>query len=383
MDVPCSEQALSLFFHQYVSQGNGETPGFNDFLPLFYQQAHSNSCLKHCVAATAYASLANQSKSMDLSRKAREIYGTALSSVNAALAHPVESVKDETLCALFILSIFENISGQQLHIFGVHGSGMDRLLHFRGPRRLATTNRQRISKAVGAYLLIRNLSLRRWPLPHEEIWFGDVNYPEPYRLAMLNASRICHVRADAEDLLTSIGSASSDDRGTSLQRNCDALTRLVAEMQAITSNHWLWPQNAPDSWGYVSVGSPLAGIELGLPPDNAIHIYHSLWAANFWNWSRSSCILLQLSLLKCLKELSSISGKLPNDNSPTKNAQMIIKTMIRDICASIPFIMVDIDSQGNIVKAQQTEAPVGQNMAQLWLLWHFHVSLASCHVVPY
>jgi hypothetical protein len=61
MDVPCSEQALSLFFHQYVSQGNGETPGFNDFLPLFYQQAHSNSCLKHCVAATAYASLANQS----------------------------------------------------------------------------------------------------------------------------------------------------------------------------------------------------------------------------------------------------------------------------------------------------------------------------------
>jgi len=103
LDIPCSEQSLSLFFHQYVCQGDDETPGMNDFLPLFYQQVQPDSCLKHCVTATAYASLANQSKSTAIGQRAWESYGKALSAVNAALADPVESLKDETLSALFIL----------------------------------------------------------------------------------------------------------------------------------------------------------------------------------------------------------------------------------------------------------------------------------------
>ena len=106
LDIPSSEQSLSLFFNQYVSPGDDEIPGMNDFLPLFYQQAPPFSCLKLCVAATAYASLANQSNSTAIGNKTWEAYGTALSSVNIALADSIESLKDETLCALFILDFF-------------------------------------------------------------------------------------------------------------------------------------------------------------------------------------------------------------------------------------------------------------------------------------
>ena len=318
MDIPCSEQSLSLFFHQYVAQGDGEIPGMNEFLPLYYQEAQPNSCMKHCVAATAYASLANQSKSVTVGRKAWEFYGTALSSVNAALADPVESVKDETLAALFILSMFENISGQQLHIFGIHGSGMDRLLHFRGPPSLATTNGKRIVKAVCSYLQIRNLSMGRRPSPQEDFWIKNLDFPVPYRRAMLSTSRICHIMADAEDLLFEINSDSSDRNDASLGIRFGALTGIIAEMRAIQNDHWLWSQDAPDSWGYVNSSST------GVEPDNVVHIYRNLGIANHWNWTRSSCILLQSSLLRCLAKLSSISNNPHTYDSLETDAQQFL-----------------------------------------------------------
>jgi len=324
LDIPDSEQSLSLFFHQYVGLSDGVTPGMNAFLPLFYQQAQPDSCLKHCVAATAYASLANQSKSTATSRKAWESYGKALLSVNAALSDPVESLTDETLSALFVLGMFENISGQELHIFGAHGSGMDRLLHFRGPQRQKSPNGQRISKAVCDFLQIRNLSLERRPPPHENVFFGDPNFSIQHRTAMLSISSICRVRADTAILLTEVGNTSLDDSDASLQRKCDTLTALVAEMQAINNDHWSWSQNAPESWRYASIISSAA-------PDGTVHVYYNLWMANFWNWARSSCILLQTSMLKCLKTLSSVSETPLSHDSLMQNAQTTIKTM-RNMC---------------------------------------------------
>ena len=374
LDLPDSEQSLSLFFHQYVAPGdtNGEIPGSNDFFPIFYQQAQPNSCLKHCVAATAYASLANQSQSLAVSRKAWEAYGTALSSVNAALADPAEALKDETLCAIFILGMFENITAKEQYVFGVHGCGLDRLLHLRGKQQFETEYGELISRAVCAFLQIRNLGLARRPPPHEDFWFMNVRGCVPYRRAMSSISRICEVRAAAEELLTSIDNSPLDDSGASLSAHCAALTDLVDKIQLINSNHWLWIEGASDAWSYRSVNIFRFGTKPRPHPDEAVHIYHNLWTANLWNWTRSSCIFLQHTLLKCLRKLSSISsGRLPNHDAIEANAQITIKSLIRDICASVPFIMGDIDSQENIVTTSQRVGYCGQSMAQLWLLWHF------------
>jgi hypothetical protein len=77
-----------------------------------------------------------------------------------------------------------------------------------------------------------------------------------------------------------------------------------------------------------------------------------------------------------------MSAKLPDHDILEAKARMTIQSMIRDICASIPFIMCDINSEGEPIENQQMAAPVGQNMAQLWLLWHFHTILRSGHVLP-
>ncbi|KAF4628368.1 hypothetical protein G7Y89_g9781 [Cudoniella acicularis] len=378
LDIPSSEQALSLFFHQYVGLSDSETPGMNEFLPQFYDQSLPNSCLRHCVAATAYASLANQSKSPAINHKAWESYGRALASVNAALADPVESLKDETLSALFILSMFENISAQQLHIFGIHGSGMDRLLQYRGPERLV--NRPRISKAVSDYLQIRNLSLGRRPPEHEILFFRQSNYPLAYRMAQLNISRICCVRADAEGLLAEINGTPPGDGDGLLQRKYDALIALVAEMRTVHDDHFLWTQHAPESWTHISVVNPIPST-LQSPPE-IIHTYYNLWTSNFWNLIRSSSILLHLSLLKCLNALSSVPEKLPNRDTLVLEAETTIQTMIRDISATIPFVMANIDREGNPISGPSTGTIFGHSMAQLWLLWHFHIVLVSGRFSP-
>jgi hypothetical protein len=380
LDVPDREQALSLFFHQYVAHGDadGEIPGFNDTFPVFYQQALPNSCMKHCVAAAAYASLANQSQSLAVSRKAWEAYGTALSSVNAALADPVGALKDETLCAIFILGMFENISAKQSQAFGVHGCGLDRLLHLRGKQQFETEYGEQVSRAVCAFLQIRNLNLGRQPPPHEEYWFMNVRGCVPYRRAMSSMSRICRVRAAAKELLTSIDNSPFEDSGASLSAHCAALTDLVAEMQLVNSDHWLWIEGASSVWNYSAVNAPRLSLKRRSHPDEAVHIYHNFWTANLWNWTRTSCIFLQNSLLKCLRKLSSISlERLPNHDTIEANAQVTIKSIIRDICASVPFLMGDIDSQGNVIETSQRFGYNGQSMAQLWLLWHFHIMSAS------
>jgi len=386
LDVPDREQALSLFFHQYVALGDadGEIPGFNDTFPVFYRQALPNSCMKHCVAATAYASLANQSQSLAVSRKTWEAYGTALSSVNTALADPAEALKDETLCAIFVLGMFENITAKQSQAFGVHGCGLDRLLHLRGKQQFETEYGEQVSRAVCTFLQIRNLSLERQPPPHEEYWFMNVRGCVPYRRVMSSVSRICRVRAAAKELLTNIDNSPFEDSGASLSAHCAALTDLVAEMQLVNSNHWLWVEGASSVWSYSAVLVPRLSINRRSHPDEAVHIYHNLWIANLWNWTRTSCILLQNTILKCLRKLSSISlEQLPNHDTIEANAKETIKSIIRDICASLPFLMGDIDSQGNVIETSQRFGYCGQSMAQLWLLWHFRVMSTSGFALPH
>lgn len=386
LDLPDSEQSLSLFFHQYFAPGDadGDIPGWNDHLHIFYQQAQPDTCLKHSVAAAAYASLANQAKSLVVSRKAWEAYGTALSSVNAALADPVEALKDETLCAIFILSMFDNITAKQSQFFGVHLSGMDSLLHLRGKRQFETEYGEQMSRAAIPYLQIRNLTLGRPPPPHEEFWFMNVRGCVPYRRAMSSVTRICRVRAAAEELLTRIDNSALDDGGASSSAHCAALTDLVAEMQLINSSHWLWVQGAPSSWSYTSVNVPDLKIEQRSHPDEVVHIYHNLWTANLWNWTRTSCIYLQCTLLRCLRKLSSISPRrLPNHDAIEANAEITIKSLIRDICASFPFLMGDIDNQGNVIESSPTFGYSGQSMAQLWLLWHIYTMVISGYISPH
>lgn len=193
--------------------------------------------MKHCVVATAYASLANQSLSPAVNRKAWKANGGALSSVNAALADPIEALKDETLCVIFVLGMFENISAKQSQIFGVHGTGLDRLLHLRGPQQFETEYGEQVSRAVCAFLQIRNLSLGRQPPPHEEYWFMNLRGCVPYRRVMSSISRICRIKAAANELLRNIDNSLSDGSDDSLSAHCAVLTDFVSEIQLTNSNH--------------------------------------------------------------------------------------------------------------------------------------------------
>src|SRR5277367_6753894 len=104
----------------------------------------------------------------------------------------------------------------------------------------------------------------------------------PYRRAMSSMSRICQVRAAAEELLTGIDNTPSDDSGASLSAHCDALIDLVAEIQLINNGHWLWIHGASRSWSYSCVNIPNFSLKPRPHPEEPVHIYHNLWTANLW-----------------------------------------------------------------------------------------------------
>jgi hypothetical protein len=293
-------------------------------------------------------------------------------------------LKDETLCAIFVLGMFENISAKESQAFGVHGSGLDRLLHLRGPRQFETEYGEQISRAVCAFLQIRNLILGRQPPPHEEHWFMNTRGCVPYRRVMSNISSVCRIKAAAKELLASTGYPPFDDSSASLSAHRAALTKLVAKIQLTNSNHWLWAEGASSAWSYSAVDASRLSIKRRSHPDEAVHIYHNFWTANLWNWTRTSSIFLQYYLIECLRKLSSISSeRLPNHDAIEANAKITIKSIIRDMCASIPFLMGDIDSQGNVIETPHRFGYKGQSMAQLWLLFHFQVMSKTGLALPH
>lgn len=106
---PCwEEESLCYFVQQHVIPASSDVslPGHLDFLPSLYINSADDSCIRPAIQATAYLSLSNLSKSSSLQIRARGAYLAALNAVNRAI-HSADSVKDETLAAVMLLSLFE------------------------------------------------------------------------------------------------------------------------------------------------------------------------------------------------------------------------------------------------------------------------------------
>ena len=232
--------------------------------------------------------------------------------------------------------MFENINAKQLHIYRAYGRRMDRLLHLRSKQWFETEHGQQISRAVCAYLQIRNLNMGKRPPPHEEFWFMNERDYIPYQRAMSSISRICPVNVAAEELLKSIDNSPLDDSGASLSARCAALTGL-AGIQSINNEHWLWVQSASDSWSYRCVNIPYFSTKLRHYLAAGVYIYYK-------SMELDSCFMLYpqvchqmfneavLYLVESTAKLGCYRGKCLNNQ------------MICNICANVPFLMGDIDS---------------------------------------
>ena len=158
------------------------------------------------------------------------------------------------------------------------------------------------------------------------------------------------------------------------------LLKIIEDATAIDLQYqsWIDKNSFSDMWRYQTYSlSP----DDALPADGMVQVHHDLYTAYIWTSCRSKRAHLHevslhcLSLLGCHSEAKDLSSKLKSlelaENVLTRS-KYIIEDMVSGICATVPFMLGDVDFAGKWV-LEGKRMP----LAGFMLLWPLHVARAS------
>lgn len=118
------------------------SPGPLDSIPMLYTLCQRNQAgapiesLRAAMDAAAFASMANHANVSSLAIQARKNYGQALKHLNIALSSVQDAVRDETMGAIVLLMLFEDINSERQSLMSTHVAGIQYLLKLRGVQQL-------------------------------------------------------------------------------------------------------------------------------------------------------------------------------------------------------------------------------------------------------
>lgn len=143
-DATWEDRALCYFFDQYtIPKKSDGALGILESIPALYILCRENEvagssslCLRWAVDAVALSAFAHEANASHLDYQARKRYGMALRGLREALASPTESAKDETLAAILLLAIFEDINGERRGLHSSHTAGFELFARLHSQRRL-------------------------------------------------------------------------------------------------------------------------------------------------------------------------------------------------------------------------------------------------------
>ena len=150
------EQGTNYFFANFVTP---KAHGANGPFHYLYDavEAGIEDILKSCIVATGLAGLSNVSKSPQLMGHAQRQYTSALRHINAAVASPIDSIKDSTLIGIVILAIYEATAGAwmlTLKAWTQHINGAAALIRLRGRSQFKTLVGRGVFLQATSHLLV-------------------------------------------------------------------------------------------------------------------------------------------------------------------------------------------------------------------------------------
>ncbi|KAH8696280.1 hypothetical protein BGW36DRAFT_342964 [Talaromyces proteolyticus] len=146
------EIGVNYFFRHFVIGGRSNSRGCLNYIPSVYHADGEQFTLVASMAAVGLVALANLTQHPELASHARAKYLEAIQKVNAALASPVESVKDSTLMSVISLGVFEHVSGYESFARHVHGAAA--LVAARGKSQFSSPVRQLMFNQVRTDLVL-------------------------------------------------------------------------------------------------------------------------------------------------------------------------------------------------------------------------------------
>ena len=214
---------------------------------------------------------------------------------------------------------------------------------------------------------MKNLSQRKRPSKESEFIFSDPRRDLEAREFGSLVCETCHFLANADDVLRQ--AAINADSATELQGIIDAGLLLDAKLRT-------WSGRASGYYKFTSMEIPDVLAPRTPHPSRSnipVHFYSSLAMACLWNQYRCMRIFLLECILSCLSRQESCKpGELPlrGINDTSIPAAEEIAELINGIFASVPYLLGEVDQDGNLKVAPQKK-PIGG----FFLIWPLRMIL--------
>lgn len=338
------ERAKCAFFYDYVVQGLGTgRDGYLEFLPDLYCEGPNPPYFEAALSAVSLASFANRTSMSHLVLRARTSYGRALSLINEALSDGNEAKSDYLLTSLFLLAKYENISGDKLTLYEPHSAGQMELLRLRGFNQLDSYRGRSLYRMIHARQRLQDLNHCCEPKDALHAAVEDFE-PGPH------AARLARILSEVTKIHSAVFRIS--DKGLKDSR-LDSLALDLYQRMAI------WSESCPAFLRYWSVPplDPISGHEPDAfaPYPKGMYVFKNVQLATGWNvfWCGKTY------LLQSMLELRRRLALQDYDQSPLPSEHEILEGLratVDDICATVPFMLEEIDEQGTLNAHSRTRA---------------------------
>jgi hypothetical protein len=327
------ERGTAYFFSRYVAIDDNSSHQRFDFVydvwkPVSLVPERQVDGVLASMSAVGLVGLANMTRSSEAADAARKAYGTALRLTNQALRDPVEAVKDTTMLAILILSLFEMMTEttpKTLQAWQEHVDGATALAKMRGVEQFNTQGGTKMFLMLCQKVMISCIQ-RVIPMPQTLI---------DLRNELGKKVKIEDPTWDIVEPIYKVLQTRYDIKKGSLADPETIVTRLLAiedEFESIVSRF-------PKDWNYrtIQVMKRHPAIYKGL-----CHVYPSHFLASIWNGVRT-CRILVLETI--LSQLHAASVGRPDTTrlittthytAVYQSSQTKLEQMVQAIIASVP-----------------------------------------------
>ena len=312
--IPSLDQhAQGFFFANYV---------MDDSSPTYY---HLDANLSNCLKAVGLAGMASAHRSANMDREASKQYIIALRSTNMALRSPVETLKDSTLLAVQLLSMFETVhrnTPRPMHSWTEHVKGAALMLFLRGANQFRTLTGFRMFLQA-AYSYTNTCIANKLHVPQE--LKALVKEGAKHVVTQNPTWRLLEARTLYADLAASIADSSLTNREIIVEKSLGIDAKAGAVMG-----------EANDDWAYEILPAQYNSWVFYL---DHYHIYPSYLAVTVWNGIRELRLMLHMTIVHAIRPISASSQ--PPSLSPHQLDQLasshnILEEMQSEVIATIP-----------------------------------------------
>ena len=199
---------------------------------------------------------------------------------------------------------------------------------------------------------MRNLSQHIRPNREmEALVQSPIREPAPRQLGAL-VCETCHLLARADNI---------PSKSMTTSEVPDSLLATISKGAVLDQKLEAWADDLPGPYRYKSFHTPDYSLEntLGLHPMSSFHLYSNIFIASSWNLNRITRMILLTNVGRWISALAKDSARettSTEDNDCNLQTRDKIQSLVGDICASVPYLLGELDHEGKLQHPQHTKA---------------------------